>query len=62
MTVLLAGAAAALFAIGTFLILQGVNLAVTKLVTDNVATDDISDMDGFGQATGHIPRRSPVAM
>ncbi|MGW0284452.1 ABC transporter permease [Streptomyces sp. NPDC003236] len=39
-----------LVTLGTFLILQGVNLAVTKLVTDNVATDDISDMDGFGQA------------
>jgi len=39
-----------LVTLGTFLILQGVNLAVTKLVTDNVASDDISDMDGFGQA------------
>ncbi|MEU3841082.1 ABC transporter permease [Streptomyces sp. NPDC028635] len=39
-----------LVTLGTFLILQGVNLAVTKLVTGNVATDDISDMDGFNQA------------
>ncbi|MFF0014180.1 ABC transporter permease [Streptomyces sp. NPDC005374] len=39
-----------LVTLGSFLILQGANLAVTKLVTDNVATDDISDMDGFGQA------------
>ena len=39
-----------LVTLGTFLILQGVNLAVTKLVTNNVATDDISDMDGFDQA------------
>ncbi|WP_330460965.1 ABC transporter permease [Streptomyces sp. NBC_00820] len=39
-----------LVTLGTFLILQGVNLAVTKLVTRNVASDDISDMDGFGQA------------
>ncbi|MGW0816685.1 ABC transporter permease [Streptomyces viridiviolaceus] len=39
-----------LVTLGTFLILQGVNLAVTKLVTGNVATDDISDMEGFGQA------------
>lgn len=39
-----------LVTLGTFLILQGVNLAVTKLVTGNVATDDISTMDGFGQA------------
>jgi simple sugar transport system permease protein len=39
-----------LITLGTFLILQGVNLAVTKLVTGNVATDDISDMDGFAGA------------
>ncbi|MEU6556665.1 ABC transporter permease, partial [Streptomyces sp. NPDC046915] len=39
-----------LVTLGTFLILQGVNLAVTKLITSNVATDDISDMDGFDQA------------
>ncbi|MEU9172925.1 ABC transporter permease [Streptomyces sp. NPDC048420] len=39
-----------LVTLGTFLILQGVNLAVTKLITGNVATDDISDMDGFSQA------------
>ncbi|MFI5681517.1 ABC transporter permease [Streptomyces cellulosae] len=39
-----------LITLGSFLILQGVNLAVTKLVTGNVATDDISDMDGFNQA------------
>ncbi|MER6031198.1 ABC transporter permease [Streptomyces sp. NPDC001851] len=39
-----------LITLGTFLILQGVNLAVTKWVTGNVATDDISDMDGFAQA------------
>ncbi|MGW7549572.1 ABC transporter permease, partial [Streptomyces sp. NPDC054770] len=39
-----------LITLGTFLILQGMNLAVTKLVTGNVATDDISNMDGFSQA------------
>ncbi|MFE7168050.1 ABC transporter permease [Streptomyces sp. NPDC057616] len=39
-----------LVTLGSFLILQGVNLAVTKLVTGNVATDDISDMAGFDQA------------
>ncbi|MGW5213193.1 ABC transporter permease [Streptomyces sp. NPDC004051] len=39
-----------LVTLGTFLILQGINLAVTKTVTGNVATDDISDMDGFDQA------------
>jgi simple sugar transport system permease protein len=39
-----------LITLATFLVLQGVNLAVTKLVTGNVATDDISDMEGFDQA------------
>jgi simple sugar transport system permease protein len=39
-----------LVTLGSFLILQGVNLAVTKLVTGNVATDDISNMDGFDEA------------
>ncbi|MGP4049141.1 ABC transporter permease [Streptomyces sp. 2A115] len=39
-----------LVTLGTFLMLQGINLAVTKLITGNVATDDISDMAGFDQA------------
>ncbi|MEU6367350.1 ABC transporter permease [Streptomyces sp. NPDC046931] len=39
-----------LITLGTFLGLQGINLAVTKLITGNVATDDISDMEGFDQA------------
>ncbi|MCF6523747.1 ABC transporter permease [Streptomyces sp. JJ36] len=39
-----------LITLGTFLMLQGANLAITKLVTGNVATDSIRDMDGFDQA------------
>ncbi|MGW1029419.1 ABC transporter permease [Streptomyces sp. NPDC002577] len=39
-----------LVTLGSFLILQGANLAVTKIFTDNVASDSISDMDGFDQA------------
>ncbi|MFD8074004.1 ABC transporter permease [Streptomyces sp. NPDC059718] len=39
-----------LITLATFLMLQGLNLAVTKIFTGNVATDSISDMDGFGQA------------
>jgi simple sugar transport system permease protein len=39
-----------LVTLGSFMMLQGVNLAVTKLVTGNVATDDISNMDGFESA------------
>jgi simple sugar transport system permease protein len=36
--------------LGTFLMLAGANLGVTKLVTGNVATDSIRDMDGFAAA------------
>ncbi|WP_306943084.1 ABC transporter permease [Streptomyces phaeochromogenes] len=39
-----------LITLGSFLILQGANLAITKIFTGNVATDSISDMDGFDQA------------
>ncbi|WP_344629783.1 ABC transporter permease [Streptomyces glaucosporus] len=39
-----------LVTLGTFLMLQGLNLAITKLFTDNVASDSIRDMDGFDQA------------
>ncbi|MEU9955407.1 ABC transporter permease, partial [Streptomyces sp. NPDC050982] len=39
-----------LITLGSFLILQGGNLAITKIFTGNVATDSISDMDGFDQA------------
>ena len=36
-----------LVTLSTFLMLQGLNIAITKLVTGNVATADISGMDGF---------------
>ncbi len=36
-----------LVTLGSFLMLQGLNIAVTKLVTGNVATQDISGMAGF---------------
>ncbi|MFD3454608.1 ABC transporter permease [Streptomyces sp. NPDC058691] len=39
-----------LITLATFLMLQGLNLAVTKIFTGNVATDSIGDMDGFDQA------------
>ncbi len=39
-----------LVTLGSFLVLQGANLAVTKIFTDNVASDSIADMDGFEQA------------
>ncbi|MGW3950250.1 ABC transporter permease [Streptomyces sp. NPDC004752] len=39
-----------LVTLGSFLMLQGLNLAVTKIFTGNVATNDISDMQGFSSA------------
>lgn len=39
-----------LVTLGTFLMLQGLNIAVTKLITGNVATNDISNMQGFSSA------------
>ena len=39
-----------LVTLGTFLMLQGANLAMTRLVTGNVATNDISNMAGFNSA------------
>ncbi len=39
-----------LVTLGTFLMLQGINLAITRLITGNVATNDISNMAGFDSA------------
>lgn len=39
-----------LVTLGSFLMLQGANLAVTKLITGQVASQNISDMDGFALA------------
>jgi len=36
-----------LVTLGTFFILQGANIGVTKLLTGQVATENVSDMDGF---------------
>jgi simple sugar transport system permease protein len=36
--------------LSTFFMLAGLNLGVTKLITDNVATPSISDIDGYGFA------------
>jgi simple sugar transport system permease protein len=37
-----------LITLGTFFILQGANLAVTKLVSGSVATKNVADIQGFG--------------
>jgi simple sugar transport system permease protein len=39
-----------LVTLGTFFMLTGLNLAVTKLITGNVATSNVADLDGFGSA------------
>lgn len=39
-----------LVTLGSFFVLQGVNLGVTRLLTGNVATAGITDMDGFASA------------
>lgn len=44
------GIASFLITLAAFLMLQGLNLAVTKLVTGQVATPSIRDMEGFASA------------
>jgi simple sugar transport system permease protein len=39
-----------LVTLGTFFMLRGLNLAVTKLVTGNVSTNDVSNIQGFNSA------------
>ena len=41
-----------LVTLGTFFILQGANLGVTKLVTGSVSTQDVSDIAGFSALHG----------
>jgi simple sugar transport system permease protein len=40
-----------LVTLGTFFMLAGLNLAVTKVVTGNVATNDVSNIAGFNSAS-----------
>jgi simple sugar transport system permease protein len=39
-----------LVTLGTFFMLRGLNLAMTKQITGNVATNDVSNIDGFSSA------------
>src|ERR671914_2545855 len=41
-----------LITLGTFFVLQGANLGVTKLVTGAVSTPNINQMDGYGLLSG----------
>lgn len=49
-----------LVSLASFLMLQGLNLAITKLLTDNVATNAINDMDGFDSAKAVFASDVPV--
>jgi simple sugar transport system permease protein len=39
-----------LVTLGTFFMIRGINLAVTRGITGNVATNDVSNMEGFNSA------------
>jgi simple sugar transport system permease protein len=41
-----------LVTLGTFFMLTGLNLGMTKVITGNVATNDVSNIDGFNSAKG----------
>ena len=43
-----------LITLGTFFVLQGANLGITKLVTGAVSTQNVSDMQGFDSAEGGV--------
>jgi simple sugar transport system permease protein len=50
MLVVKTGIPSFLVTLGTFFMLRGLNLALTRSITGNVATDDVSDIDGFASA------------
>ena len=43
-----------LITLGTFFVLQGANLGVTKLVTGSVSTPNINQMDGYALLDGDL--------
>jgi simple sugar transport system permease protein len=49
-----------LVTLATFLMLQGLNLGMTKIFTGNVSTNDISTMDGFDSAKAIFASDIPV--
>ncbi|RNE48442.1 ABC transporter permease [Corynebacterium alimapuense] len=49
-----------LITLAAFLMLQGLNLAVTKLITGQVATPIISDMEGFSSAQAVFASSIPI--
>lgn len=51
-----------LITLSTFFILQGVNLGVTKAVTGTVATDNVSELDGFTSARAIFASDIPLGI
>lgn len=49
-----------LITLATFLMLQGINLAVTKLISGTVATPTIADMEGFPSARAVFASSIPI--
>jgi simple sugar transport system permease protein len=48
--------------LGMFMMLTGANLAVTRLVTGNVATSPIADLDGFSSAKAIFAAEIPLGV
>jgi simple sugar transport system permease protein len=49
-----------LITLGTFFILQGANLAVTKAISGSVATKNVSDIDGFNSLRAIFATDIPI--
>jgi simple sugar transport system permease protein len=49
-----------LITLGTFFILQGANLAVTKAISGSVATQNVSDIDGFNSLKSIFAAEIPI--
>ena len=49
-----------LVTLSMFLMLQGLNIAVTKMITGSVSTDSINDMDGFDSARAVFASDIPI--
>jgi simple sugar transport system permease protein len=49
-----------LVTLGTFFMLQGLNLGVTKMLTDTVSTQNVSDIDGFNSLHAIFASEFPI--
>lgn len=58
--VIMTGIPSFLVTLGTFFMLQGINLAVTRMITGVVASPSISDMSGFSSAQLIFASRIPL--